>query len=781
MLFSLFSRRRTRHIKGREELLNDTLIRPVIIAVRNENPSPTPRPVFSSCSNAACISYRASVRLAHSPPSIPMPFRRPTSPLSLEVCLPPKDDDIDLDVILGSDDELDEDARAAQRQRIEKLGEAYLQGTPLFILSASLKGPFDEGWVNPWRKGRKPERSHNVVEESDGPVVRETDPRPRGQFYESQEQSQRATSSIAPSDAPSEDHHRTSSKQKHSHRPSRDKLSRQGTPKRAVPRTNDIQLNLELHDSSIARPKDDNWLKRDRRRIGFRDFDPPTSPTTTVSTRYSDTRNRGIKAVRHESPLKRWSPARAEERQPVSSPAVRSQVLRHSDPINNHPPQSTKPTPSRQQAVPHPNAQDFPPSEGDTSFCVVSSSSQLPKFKYRRRKKRRLNEKERSESSSIRQAGIERPMTSDINQDNRGFHQHEPSQQEPHQQEPMSSKESRKQSTEPDELQSDQQSRHAFPSTTSHANGAHFNSRLNQGHSNSRATHGDTTDEFPSAQPVPPNPAMVDYAPSLHTAAFPTGTESNDDSGPDSHLSTQAALLHAQKSFQDGLEIQSQDPPPTTSAKKRRPSQPSPLSSINSHNITPFHRINTKSNDNNLSGAAAGAAMPSTQYMMDAVTPFTFSTEKKKRHVHIGSSSGVKSSNKKQKITSSVNLSPQSCYPWSLSPEGQHPFEDRNHQSAKKSSPIFSQRSGSPNAQDHSQEEGSQTPALPLTLTGSTPPTGPDGQLGAEKFNLSQAIADAGSWLQDSFDINRDLRQFDVKPGASSAGTRKSAVNLDTH
>lgn len=770
MVSSLFSRRRIRRTKWRKEQLNDTVIRPAIIAVRNESPCPTPRPVFSSCSNAASVSHRASVRLPRSPPSIPMPFRRPTSPLSLEVCPPPKDDDIGSDGILGSDDELDEDARAAQRQRTEKLGEAYLQGTPLFILSASLKGPFDDGWVNPWRKRRKSEKSHSVVEDSDGPVVQETDPRPRRQFYESQEQSRRATSSIAPSDAPSEDY-RTSSKQKHSHRSSRDKLSRQGTPKRAVPWTNDIQLNSEPRDSSIARPKDDNWLKRDRKRIGFRDFDPPTSPTTTVSTRYLDTRNRGTKAVRHESPLKCWSPAKAEERQPISSPAVRPQVLRHSDPINDRPPQSTKPTPFRQQGVPHPNAQGVPPSEGDTSFCVVSSSSQLPKFEYRRRKKRSSKEKRRSKSSSIRQAEMERPMPSDINQDIGGFHQ----------QEPMSSKESRKQSTEPDAVQSDQQLRHTFPSTASGANGARFDSRLDQGHSNSRTTHGNTTDEFPSAQPVPPNPAMVDYATSLHTAAFPTGTESNDNSGPDPHLSTQAALLHAQKSFQDGLESQCQDPPPTTSAKKRRPSQSSPLSSTNSHNITPFHRINIKPNDNNPSRAAAGAAMPSTQYMVDAVTPFTFSTEKKKRHVHIGSSSGVKSSNKKQKIASSVNSSPTSWYPWSPSPEAQHPFEDRD-QSAKKSPPISSQQPGSTSPQRHGHEEGSQILALPLTLTGSTPPTGPDGQQGMENFNLSQAIADAGSWLQDSFDINRDLRHFDVKSGAtSSAGTRKSALHLDTH
>ena len=49
----------------------------------------------------------------------------------------------------------DEEIRAAKRRRIEKLGQQYLRGDGLFILTASIKGPLGEGWSNPWKKTRR--------------------------------------------------------------------------------------------------------------------------------------------------------------------------------------------------------------------------------------------------------------------------------------------------------------------------------------------------------------------------------------------------------------------------------------------------------------------------------------------------------------------------------------------------------------------------------------------------------------------------------------------------
>ncbi|KAI2611716.1 uncharacterized protein GGS25DRAFT_483772 [Hypoxylon fragiforme] len=62
---------------------------------------------------------------------------------------PSNPDDI---ICLGSDEELDEHEKVAKRLRYEAQGLRYLQGKPLRIMSASLRGPFDKasGWQNPW-------------------------------------------------------------------------------------------------------------------------------------------------------------------------------------------------------------------------------------------------------------------------------------------------------------------------------------------------------------------------------------------------------------------------------------------------------------------------------------------------------------------------------------------------------------------------------------------------------------------------------------------------------
>ncbi|KZZ95085.1 hypothetical protein AAP_01573 [Ascosphaera apis ARSEF 7405] len=54
-----------------------------------------------------------------------------------------------------SDDDLTLEQRAAKRRRIEDIALDYLEGGSIFIMSASLRGPFGNGWVNPWGKQRK--------------------------------------------------------------------------------------------------------------------------------------------------------------------------------------------------------------------------------------------------------------------------------------------------------------------------------------------------------------------------------------------------------------------------------------------------------------------------------------------------------------------------------------------------------------------------------------------------------------------------------------------------
>lgn len=80
-------------------------------------------------------------------PKIPI-YPRPVSPLNAEP-LRAQPGDIYLDD--SSDSYSDSEQRGTKRRRIERLGEGYLRGDGLFIMTASLKGPW-MGWVNPWSK-----------------------------------------------------------------------------------------------------------------------------------------------------------------------------------------------------------------------------------------------------------------------------------------------------------------------------------------------------------------------------------------------------------------------------------------------------------------------------------------------------------------------------------------------------------------------------------------------------------------------------------------------------
>ena len=60
-----------------------------------------------------------------------------------------------------SDKDLRPSERAAKRRRIEGHAESYIRGGQLFIQSAVLRGPLDEGWINPWQKISK-SRGHDL-------------------------------------------------------------------------------------------------------------------------------------------------------------------------------------------------------------------------------------------------------------------------------------------------------------------------------------------------------------------------------------------------------------------------------------------------------------------------------------------------------------------------------------------------------------------------------------------------------------------------------------------
>ncbi|KAL2847721.1 hypothetical protein BJX68DRAFT_239649 [Aspergillus pseudodeflectus] len=628
-----------------------------------------------------------------------MPPRRLPSPLALETCSSLASDAGDYDLAC-SDDELDERQRSARRGKIEKLGEAYLQGKPLFILSAGLRGPLDKGWNNPWRKDRKKSAASQIGgADADPPVIPETNSRKR-KLYQSPITSTHARSSATLSA---------------SSRPGRIRETALATKSRdRVP-----DLGAEVHCSphfTRVKPSDSKWLKKDKVSTRFQNIDSPTSPTTSVSARRVKPRYATQSLGRSETAA--YEKAR-------SSKGSRPKYIPSESSIVTQPGLcGTSPNEKEQSGGPRKRKGSTQSNIEDVSLRVVSSSSQLPKFEYRLKPHSRtdqISSKSSKDGTSESSAAVLDKLQPDI---------------------PKSSpaKLPSMRSTEKTMDQHDTEVSKTVTNAT-YTDEDPRSSHLEKGLAGELKSGTTSENNLPSAQPAPENPPIPDNLASLYSIAISKGTSTRtEDHNNDHQFSTQAAVLMAQKSFQNDLRSPEQSP--VLSKRKRRVSQGSNNESPNQINITPFHRLNTPDQDigNPRSAPRTGASqMMSTQYMIDAATPFTFSTEKKKTDHRLLSSGKDRSASKKRK-TPSFAISP------SVSSAEQSDHDEEHIASVFE--PLPHDAPDSPFRSQHS--------ALPMTLTGTTPPTAQEGQ-GADSFNLSQAIAEAGSWLQQSFEINKDI------------------------
>ncbi|KAL4803840.1 hypothetical protein BDV18DRAFT_144536 [Aspergillus unguis] len=636
-----------------------------------------------------------------------MPPRRAVSPLHLETC-ETLESGIDDCSLPGSDDELTESQIAAQHRRIEKLGGTYLKGAPLFILSASLRGPLDQGWVNPWKKDRRKGASKGHKRPTEQPIIPETNSRKRRQYH--------SPSVVSGSRSPGT-----------LQAPTRKNPACDDAHKKSsfAGRTRGSETAASSQSPRFIRHQhtDTGWLKKDRGSGRFRNIDPPTSPTTSISSRHikravapsSQSSNRtgtaGYESAR--SSKSQQGIARQAELVPEPESGPNSPVYdqeRHTPGLALQDGSSQLPT-------------------GAESIHVVSSSSQLPKFEYRLKqhgksalvpKPRRSLDPKENESSATSMIGV-RDLLAVGPEDS------------PH--EPPSAPAAK---TDNDES-NDQQNMERSLASTDRSNAPE--NALSTGTCSrlDRSTENDITSEnnLPSAQQAPGN-RPPDNATSLYSIAVSKATSNRtEDHNADQNFSTQAALMMAQKSFQNDL--RSPELSPVTLTRK-----PHALNhqSPNVINITPFHKMNNPEKDvTNRSGnqQKGGIPMVSTQCMIDAATPFTFSTEKKADFRTLSSEEN-KSKAKSRKTTSFALSSPSE-----ISSEHLTSDEDED-ENIMQGQPAEGQESPS----------RSQQSALPLTLTGTTPPTAQEGQ-GAESFDLSQAIAEAGSWLQQSFEINKDI------------------------
>ncbi|PWY68463.1 hypothetical protein BO70DRAFT_432791 [Aspergillus heteromorphus CBS 117.55] len=624
---------------------------------------------------------------------------RQTSPLSLETCSP-SPPDIDADLLVGSDDELDENERAAQRQRIEKLAESYLHGTPLFILSASLRGPLEKGWVNPWRKNRRKvtgseQKGGQKSKATERPTIPETNTRKRPLYRDSQDP--------------------------HHSKPPSLIQTRCTRPKRKLEAVLLVNRRLNENEREMAaravessgpasaltsfQHTDERWLKKDCAGIGFRKVDPPTSPTASISSRHREAKESTIQVPGTTYRI-------------TTKPFRRDRTYSHDDTTaGTLIPDSVKAQINNKQADAQSNTQE-PPSEADdrqNSLHVVSSTSYLPKFEYRRTK-----------------------YTTNTTDTESLVMSHTENEQFPGQ------------ATAAD----DEQVQPAPSAASMQVIEADSTSRSRSVQPLNGPYGVNISDRFTSAQQVPRNPAM-EHAPSLHTiSAAKPHSECDADTIPD-QFNTQAALLDAQKSFQNDLDSQEQSPEGTPN----RTSSPT-------SNITPFYRMNTPDRVGQFSRVRAPgtARLPlmSTQCIIDAVTPFTFSTEKKARPRFI---SPQEMSSRKEPMTVSFNIS---------SPPPSEPDNHDDPTIIPPQSPIH----------QYTPDDGQISP-LPMAFSSTNPPTYQDGQgaaPGADSFNESQAIAEIGSWLQQSFDVNNEIQQCrNTKSGpSSSAGIGRSTVSLNT-
>ncbi|RJE23977.1 hypothetical protein PHISCL_03683 [Aspergillus sclerotialis] len=691
-----------------------------------------------------------------------MPLRRrPRSPLSLEI-LSSNTPDLDTDGIIASDDDLDEPTLASQRRRIEALADSYRQGNPPFILSASLRGPLDQGWVNPWRKNRnrKSNLEYNVSgitgkgEKTEHLEVLETDPRKRKRSESSR--SRRHPRSPTPQrevlGASSTNHKERHTSLDHH----RDSVSYKNKPNPPSPSRTELQRprsilgeQSQTHASfPIYQKNDDDWLKKDHKLPHLSQFDPPSSPTNTLSARGSSAKSLGRMLVKQRPTQRTPSPEHRnpplpfqKETAPLangSGPASSSAFV-----IKSNIQDATSSPIGNQNSHPDSSVVTQENANLETSHYSVASSSQLPKFEYRRQKSARSSRKKHRKRRSSVAKGHD--LDSDRQaQSANNLHPGSPDRNIPRE----------TTSTNTDHGQDGDDGR---PNPDGMPGSCPAMTKANT------FTGEDMIEKLPSAQQIPKYPSVTDCETSLRSTAMPKGNSEQDgDTSPEAYFSTQAAVLLAQKSFQNDLD--SPEPIQATSSKKRRSSRTPSPSRSHPGSITPFYRLSSPARDADNQANGAGV---STQYMIDAVTPFTVSTGKKSNG-HAGTLINSNSIKRHRKASGAM----------SSSPGNGSPLHDNESVmvNAGIDPPDISHKLAN-------HQSGSQLTALPFTLTGSTPPTAQDRQVavgGGDSFNLSQAIAEAGSWLQHSFDLNQDLKQISKTAPPSSSDAQRSALSLDT-
>ncbi|KAK2754847.1 hypothetical protein FQN54_006740 [Arachnomyces sp. PD_36] len=265
----------------------------------------------------------------------------------------------------------------------------------------------------------------------------------------------------------------------------------------------------------------------------------------------------------------------------------------------------------------------------------------------------------------------------------------------------------------------------------------------------------------------------------------------------DLQISTQCALSTAQRSFQDALitpDKETHAEPNTVLKRSSKPVGSSEKSGPPGKKITPFCALNSSAQETDNvvfdHNTAVEEALPvNTQALFDAVSPFAVSTAKKVRNkvsfshnqdntpTRRGENGPVPVSNGR---TDSVPVldEAQPVSPFQISSFGT--TDPASQPTRLPYDPVRASLNAGPAASTEAPAtESSLHPTaskFPLTATTSTE-TRQDGQhVGdLDNFDLNQAIADAGTFLQ-SWDVDRDLRTFSGNVPSSASVPERQPV-----
>ena len=273
----------------------------------------------------------------------------------------------------GSEEEDNSDEhRQKRRRRIEELGTQYLEGGGLFIQSASLRGPFDEGWKNPWANLSV---RHTARDVRRFPEARQVKVERTTEFNEGRQElaTRKGGSTI-------------SLREGNIHLNPTDEVDRGqrtvGYPEPAAKRRKyEVSLDQKL-DTSLAHAFPDNggWLKRqsDARSTRPENLGRNISPSPAARDRPIAT---SPKSRRWQSPVGS-SPRRRAERNRAHKPAA-GQKEQGFTPINGRPTsaeQQTTPQQSKQHEDQRPSLPQQPPKRLEPYVSVIAEQSTSGKF-----------------------------------------------------------------------------------------------------------------------------------------------------------------------------------------------------------------------------------------------------------------------------------------------------------------------------------------------------------------------------------------------------------------